>query len=46
AGIALLSRYPIDGATHARFVDEIARGVHPGASAVRAPARSGAGSGD
>ena len=30
AGIALLSRYPIDGRTHALYVDEISRGVHPG----------------
>jgi len=47
AGIALLSRYPIDGPTHARYVDEIARGVHPGAAEDRSPAaRAAAGSGD
>ena len=31
-GIALLSRYGIDQKTHERYVDEIRRGVHPGAA--------------
>lgn len=36
-GIALLSRYGIDKATHARYVDEIARGIHPGAAYAPKP---------
>jgi len=39
-GIALLSRYGIDKKTHAMYVDEISRGVHPGASYAREAVRS------
>ncbi len=37
-GIVLLSRFGIDRRTHARYVDEIARGVHPGAAFAPKPA--------